>query len=383
MRTFSRTISLPPFPPRTRAVILVFNVTRASPVQPPLEASQVFRAALAGELELGGRFPNVVTLGVRTGLGALARQRSSIELVSLNDPAELVRVVVQTEEQLLRLQAPAAGPCLTDADLLLAQVWVPVHSPAGLVFGPEEYADDMLLALGGLPSGSPQEALRRKQTQYFARLNALTESKLNGFLGPIQPILNQNIVNTFIGVQRRQAHFLKELRMATLPGPLPAFESATYANPARDVAAAFDLAQGDNQMSDADVEEAFLAFARGALRLQLPTHLAWTTQPSSGFFFLFGEFAQLAYECGLGAGWLQLARTLCMARELLVQSYPPAKGVALDVDAYSPCRYVPPPEEDPRIPLLRADFDALSEAELVRRSAEQTDQHLSDIPLPP
>ena len=390
MRTFLRRISLPPFPDHTLAVHLVFNVTRAQPLLPNLK-STAYERLQPGAFDLApSAFPNVLTLGMKTGASTLAAERRTVLVQSLGDPPELVRVVARTEEQFFVLQPPTPAPCLSDGDLLLAAAWRaagPVTSPGGLLFGPAEYAADLVVALAAMPVVTLDEQQKWKRASYFARLNALSDSKLNGFLGALlQPIVNQHVTNGFSGVLARQLHYLKEWRGASAMPPgtaLPSFPSATFTNSAAEIAAIFELARTDNLMTVAEVEDAFMAFAQGQLRLQLPTLKAWTTQPSSGFFFLFGEFALLAHECGLGAPWLQLARTLCMVRELYVLAYPPVAGAKLDVEAYVACNYVERVPTPGFIAQLQATFDALGEQDLIRRSARQTDTYLANLPIPP
>jgi hypothetical protein len=73
---------------------------------------------------------------------------------------------------------------------------------------------------------------------------------------------------------------------------------------------------------------AFERFANGDLRLRLANGAAWTTQPSSGTFFYFGEFALLAAECGVErALWMPLANVFVRAQQIFCAAYPAPESV--------------------------------------------------------
>lgn len=390
MSTFPRKISLPRLPEGTRAVHLVFNVTRAHLLSPANDKMNGFTSLPLGAFDLRpASHPNVISLGISTGPEVLANGRRSLVVYGLGEPAELVRIVARTDTHFHQLRATTRAPCLSDGDLLLTHAWstsAPVTAPSGLLFGPDEYQADLNRAIAAMPTATADDVLEKQQSSYFASLNALTDGKLNGFLGGLQPTLNLHLANTSIAAGQRQRHMLMEFRAAAgLPAgtPLPPFPSSGHKHSVTEVAAAFEKARIDNLMSHDGVSEAFLAFAEGHLRLELPNLQVWSTQPSSGLFFLFGEFALLAHECGLGASWLPLARTLCLARELYVRAYPPTPGVPLDAGAYVACNFVHPAHDPDRLALLRREFAALDYEALVRRSAQQTDDHLRDLPIGP
>jgi hypothetical protein len=86
-------------------------------------------------------------------------------------------------------------------------------------------------------------------------------------------------------------------------------------------------------------EEAFEKFANGELRLQLPG-LARTTQPSSGYYFLFGEFALMAADHGVApARWTDLANVLVRTQLVFVRVYGPAVRAGADFSTYGAWNY--------------------------------------------
>lgn len=88
-------------------------------------------------------------------------------------------------------------------------------------------------------------------------------------------------------------------------------------------------------------EEAYEMFANGDLRLQLD-NLAWTTQPSSGYYFFFAEFALLAIELGIDAGrWRRLSRALIRTQPVFSRVYKPGAGENLVFETYRSCNYDP------------------------------------------
>jgi len=82
-------------------------------------------------------------------------------------------------------------------------------------------------------------------------------------------------------------------------------------------------------------EQAFTWFANGDLRLVLPG-LVVTTQPSSGNFFLFGEFALMAHDYGIEAGrWWRLANVMIRSQMIFARVYGPADLAGATLVSYA------------------------------------------------
>jgi hypothetical protein len=91
------------------------------------------------------------------------------------------------------------------------------------------------------------------------------------------------------------------------------------------------LDMGDLSKSAMAIERFAAGMLRTELHLQLPDGTIekqpglWTTQPSSGAFFLFAEFAYLAIHCGIQTDtWLKLARAMTYSQHMFMACYRPA-----------------------------------------------------------
>jgi hypothetical protein len=86
-------------------------------------------------------------------------------------------------------------------------------------------------------------------------------------------------------------------------------------------------------------EQAFTWFSNGDLRLVLP-NLVVTTQPSSGNFFLFGEFALMAHDNGIeAASWRRLANVMIRSQRIFARVYAPADLAGATLGSYSGSNY--------------------------------------------
>ena len=100
----------------------------------------------------------------------------------------------------------------------------------------------------------------------------------------------------------------------------------------------FEASLARNLGDDLDhLADAFESFAAGELRWQLP-HGEWMTQPSSGLFFLFGEFALAAYENTQSVRWLAMARSMIGAQEIFMAAYQ-RRETESGFNTYSGCNY--------------------------------------------
>jgi hypothetical protein len=123
-------------------------------------------------------------------------------------------------------------------------------------------------------------------------------------------------------------------------------------------------------------EEAFEMFADGDLRLQLPSK-AWTSQPSSGFFFFFGELALLALDCDVDAArWTALGNVLIRSQRIFARRYAPDDAATATFSSYSSCNHDPlcahAPSERARLRAAHAGFGP----DELRRAATRNAQEL-------
>ncbi len=110
-------------------------------------------------------------------------------------------------------------------------------------------------------------------------------------------------------------------------------------------------------------ERAYEMFANGELGLYLPKSGAWACEPSSGYYFLFAEFALLAADPSaplapaLGPErrtWERLCNVLVRTQEVFCRVYAPAKDAKRDFAAYTATNYW-----NQRKPLGSTDKEAL------------------------
>lgn len=129
-------------------------------------------------------------------------------------------------------------------------------------------------------------------------------------------------------------------------------------------------------------EQAFTWFANGDLRLALPglaPDPLLTTQPSSGNFFLFGEFALLARDHGIEAErWRRLANVLVRSQRIFARVYAPADLAGATLASYSGRDYAShgKPFSGAELAELEREFDG---ADLDRAAARQAAQYLPGL----
>ena len=128
------------------------------------------------------------------------------------------------------------------------------------------------------------------------------------------------------------------------------------------------------------VWEAFVRFASGDLRVRLASH-AYSCQPSTGFFFLFGELALLCADSGVDPeAWKRLAPILIATREIFVDVYAPASAGRHDFDDFNACNFDQAKRVNwtqGRFDDLKATYSAMGYPELSAQSCHQIGTHLS------
>jgi hypothetical protein len=137
-------------------------------------------------------------------------------------------------------------------------------------------------------------------------------------------------------------------------------------------------------------ERAFEMFANGELGLYLPQSGAWTCEPSSGYYFLFAEFALLAVDpttplaAALGqdrALWERLCNVLVRTQEIFCRVYAPRNRRTRDFGSYKATNYFAA-----RKPLGRGDkaelrrrFDGATIDSLARAAADNVLRHMPGV----
>lgn len=139
--------------------------------------------------------------------------------------------------------------------------------------------------------------------------------------------------------------------------------------------------KSDGSFDAKTFERAFELFANGDLRWQSPS-LGWVCQPSSGFFFFFGEFAILANDNSVDqAFWGSVANVMVRTQQVFVRTYgpptPPAMPTYADYNAgnYSTTSKMTAAE----IAVIRKNFTTVSKAQLPVSVAKHAEMYLPGV----
>jgi hypothetical protein len=349
-REFQFVQPLPAPPEGATRLYVVFNVTRAlidkrEPIPAaglqwiPNVALSLDRPATPGTDPL----PNVVAFQILAPPpGGHAR---GLKLRAFGEPPEPVKLVFRRGTR-STVFASRGAPCADTEDLWRVDSELPVDRH---VFGPAEF----LQALEARIAGAPPE--RQQALRFFLDLDRRTSLVLaqqgQGDLIQAQGFVLPALIRS---VQRRHRSLVAN---GGAYAPLQHDVAAAYlsfytkifwdllllhfpsaAAPAGPLPALPPDATPENWFDLAAFEQAFEAFADGALRqriripdLALLQHYdsfasAWATQPSSGYFFLFGELALVAAELGVHAEfWTRLSHVMVRSQHLFAERYQPRK----------------------------------------------------------
>jgi hypothetical protein len=337
-------ISLPPPPRGSRFLELVFNVGRGELLPGPEQSFPAgYRFAVSSVAKTP---PNVLRVELSD-----AAERVQLKLRSRGEHLELVKlrygiaeespptpIEPPNEPPVVALTAP--GTCADDAEYLLTPV--PITVTVGGVstsVGPPEYQAALDAELGSAPN-TPATRYRR----YFAELNRQTQpllvDALNLGLSAAQTTGRKlNVDRAKSLLTSRVQERAKSLAVTTPPANsliVPVIQDLSTLQ--LQIIDDHFLRGGILHLDE--FNDAFEMFANGELRLQLPTW-NWTTQPSSGYYFFFAEFALLAIDMTIDAvRWAQLAPPLVRTQHIFARVYKPADpnpGLA----SYGPCDYDP------------------------------------------
>jgi hypothetical protein len=393
------TLSLPAIPVHARQLYLVFNPTRATVIKRP-PGAPVLRSTGPdfGVLLLPGvrwtqhptpfegrpreLFPHIIALDLDAGA---LEQSVEIVIESLDERPELVQCIAVVDDKAIVIQSAGDSACLDTANLRSTEV--PVAGGAFLS-DVQVYLDETKLEIEKLT-----DKVKRDASWFFFDLDRQSEEKLSSryltsgspittAIEALQPALKGRMENR---VQRR-----KSLPNACGPEFFP------VADPMRRVTDLFFdglsrhlFAKGAITLPE--VEDAFELFATGQLRLRTQSGF-WSTQPSSGWYFYFAELALLGGEEGHVATalltpveralWRSLANVLVRTQVLFTEAYaasrcpgvPPARVAAPFPEDYCGCALDLGAVTGDRIRAVRAEYAALTFADLFDRAAANAEQ---------
>jgi len=293
--------------------------------------------------------------GLRFGLDAERWEPSTFDVLSDFEPLEFVKYVYRDRKRrhLLIVQRPFDSP--GDGEPIIIR---PHSPPTSLLRRAEEvdpdddtiwihaqtYLDELKIELAKLDDMDPRTQGRR----FFARLNRHTsdtlwtriEEQCLGACSPqdfVDPEIVPDYLTTREAIRGRRTSLENQIRDRTYlddpPTPAVGAPARTEYQHLNDLQAKLF-----GELSTANLERAFEQFTNGDLRLPMPLTGAIALQPSSGFYFLWGEFWMLAQGLGMApAEGLRWARMLVLAQEIFVHPYAPVgiPGPNRDFTSYS------------------------------------------------
>jgi len=350
-------------------VLLVFNVPRtigagsfrgfpgwaAEPIRGKVNYSNVMALRRIGK---GAALPNVV------------------EMLSHGGPLEIARVVLETKGKARVLRRAA---CMDSGQV--EQV-VEHAKLENAIFGPGKYLVLMQQALEKMPASR-----LKSYRSFFFDLDRRTEPILlaNDQLRSPSPAETRRTLRALRFVRRALAVRTSD-RMAehmSAPHRCTPFRDPLLFRPHVETISTIFLSalhrhfrDSQGRLDFAQVEEAFEMFSTGALRYHNEELDLCTTQPSSGTYFLFGEFAMLSVECGVEPDWwTRLANVMVRTQDLYCRVYPPEKKRPRLADYraanFSPL-HIPTPSE---CQALRASYAGSSLSDLARSAMHNLHLH--------
>jgi hypothetical protein len=338
-------------------IVLVFHAPRVAGLQGGRVQGWQWKSPSEA---LGRRIDNALVL-VRTDDKAKIPER--VEIASQGDQLQLARILLEIPKGFVHVH-PAGSPAPRGTGPVSAEA-----EPR--VFDHAEYQRAMRNVLDALP---PSVLTRARE--FFHALDRHTEADLvksNPFPTPTAAEGKRVLAAAqFVrrGLDVRMSARMREHRAAPFRST-PFADPLSFRPPVQRVSDVFlrllwqHFPDGRGGLDLAGVEEAFELFATGELRLHLDELDVWTTEPSSGAFFLFGELALLATECEVEPElWTRLANVMVRAQELFCRTYP-VRAERPRLADYSTASYAPDGRPSPsERAALRALYAGLTHEEL-------------------
>ena len=328
-------IRIPRFiPPGTRRVYLVFNLTRGTPLSAMTISGLLFEPhpRIPNALRTPDLFPldehETVNRPHPHGepLPFPPDEIVTAEVQSEDEMVEPVRYVVETDDEVVGLHSEDA-PCL-DPDAL----WVDSQSPLNTqLLDPVAYHNALELTLGDptLPFLNDR--------WFFFDLDRHTATHLRDVYLPsttydpadVKRHINELMLNLPQRLKRRHGDYVggTPYTMPTSPAPDPLLGALRYLSRLFTDLFKRHLHTPGGDPDPVAIGNCFDRFANGELRLLVLSGV-WTTQPSSGYYFLFGELAMMCVECGVAPTayphlWEDLVNSFVRSQEMFGAVYSP------------------------------------------------------------
>ena len=352
-----------------RRMYLIFNLTRAAELEFHKDIAVDWQASNLTDPHLP---PNVLALDLDA-----ADMGEPVLVSSKLERPELIKFVVEIVRNGIRSFFALAS--LSSACPDTAFLWIQQTTEEALDFGPIEYLNSLEAAIGPPP--------RTRLDQYrwfFFDLDRRTDMKLaEVYLPAVDPDawvqLKRHLDPAMRALGQRIAHRYDEYGLDPFRYSVPTYsEAARYAieHFSQELLGVFfrHFSTTSGLLDLDSIEEAFEMFSNGELRLQLP-ELAWTTQPSSGFYVYFAEFSQLATELNMEARhWSRLVNVFVRTQRIYCDVYvPKSADPQPKLTSYWACGYEAKREFPcSRKAKLRREFRDLSFLDLCLAAAHHT-----------
>lgn len=329
-----------------------------------------------------------------------------IHVIAFGESAEIVRVIAAEDGK-----GVAVYDAMPENMVDLGTALEPNPKDVKLEFDtPQSYCEELVSWLGNIAQVDKLGELKRYQA-FFSYLDLVSLSDLNettatsDYISKYNCVFENNKMNYSEFKQQinraiKHVTSLLQLRMSHRKScthqfltasrddcPLAPVTSKTIeATYEAQVTAMFERIAG-HFLGDLNSEEAiqhwdgaFHAFASGLLRAKLPTSLAWVCQPSSGFYFLFGEFALLAATNKPDSFWPKLCPSTVATQKIFVSAYPANPDLPLGTESYNPMYFEPSQVWGKQAAgVLFSDYKSLDLAGLSTRACENVKQFLPEI----
>jgi hypothetical protein len=361
---------------------VVFNLTRAVPIPPrDPDAQANLPAFLRWDAAEQERVPpNVLRFRVDPDL----HEREGIPITSAREHLELVKIVLRDREH-RALQVYAPDPDCPSRHSLRN---VPdINEAIGSSFGAREYLKSLDRAIDDLPSTDPLKAPRRFFYRFDLHTNPLIwdnlerqGERLGDWLDP-DLVPDANEVESAIGswIDGLEARVAERVQQYPAVPHFAPYEKGSAERSEIELLSELQL-QLDDGYSLHELGTAFELFANGELRLNLD-NLAIASQPSSGAYFLFGEFALLAMGNRTSTrSWKNRSRFLLRTQPVFAKNYAPDPVPANPVfSTYASKNYCGSKVRKRKLDSLEREYASLSAAELAEKATRNAHDFLGGL----
>jgi hypothetical protein len=259
----------------------------------------------------------------------------SLKFESLGCP-DIVKIIAYDSARTPIAVFVPRGGCPDDSDYIFDEL--PAAAPASNKFGPEEYlaALDKKLDSGDVPN--------TRYCRYFSELHKHSHRSLIPVLEKRQFISPESATQRIAAVSWARDTMVERMQSRAsgcdLPNPVSSLRTRVQHLSLLQLTLIQQYFGHPSGINLTDLARAYEQFANGQLRFRLED-LVWTCQPSSAYFFCFGEFALMSmdYADPLSSMWERVAPVLVRSQLIFQRVYGPDDPTTATFNSYSACRY--------------------------------------------